>query len=307
LKREVIYILLILLGSCKDKESPTYLDLKGGLIGSDVTIYGNNFDQSPSGNHVFFGNVEAEILGASETIISTEVPTLQLGTYEVTVVTGQRIVSAGYFDILFPINPLALWAYYPLDNTAADLGPIGYNGTEFGDLIYSSDQFDKSLRSAEFDGIDDVIKTAATPDFQYRSLSLRIYPTDIMNPNTQVVISMDDNSLDFGTLRVEITGGVLKLWAGGTTTTYETSDISDNQWYHLVLARDPDNVGYYINGTMAAFGPADGNGNTTNPNDNIIIGAGSSTNSEFFKGKIDEVMVFNRVLSENEILFLNQY
>jgi len=299
--------LMVISPSCKNKDTTPYLDIIGGLIGTQVGIYGSNFDPSSSNNEVYFGNTQAKVISASPNILVTIVPSIPLGTYNVSVVTGQRTLAVGTFQVLFPISPSGLWGYYPLDGSAVDLGPQDFFGTPSGNLQYSTDYYDRVDRSAEFDGLDDVITTAATPDLEVRTISFMIYPTDVENPNTQVILSMDDNALDFGMVRAEITNGVLKLWAGGTLTPYADASIQNNTWYHIVLARDANNVAYYINANQVSFGPASTEGSTTDPNNNLILGAGRTTTSEFFQGKIDEVMIFNRILSDSEIFALELY
>jgi hypothetical protein len=83
--------------------------------------------------------------------------------------------------------------------------------------------------------------------------------------------------------------------------------VQNNTWYHIALARDPTATGYFINGILVVLGEADGEGETVTPNDNLVIGAGPAESAEYFEGIIDEIIVFNRVLSEPEVEFLGEY
>lgn len=71
--------------------------------------------------------------------------------------------------------------------------------------------------------------------------------------------------------------------------------IRPRTWYHVALVRAGTNVRVYVNGELEMSGEADVSGGTE-----VFVG-GSSTNEANFEGKIDEVAVYDRVLSSNEI------
>ncbi|MHC4312577.1 MAG: LamG-like jellyroll fold domain-containing protein, partial [Planctomycetota bacterium] len=82
--------------------------------------------------------------------------------------------------------------------------------------------------------------------------------------------------------------------------------ITANTWYHVAGVREANNVNVYVNGvsgipdsaTLGAISP-----------DNLKIGAtqwGGNPVSDHFNGAIDDVMIFDRALSEEEIWELYQ-
>ena len=303
----VIAILLVILTGCKkDEENPPYLVTLAGLIRYEVSISGANFNPDLSENRVFLSNVEAVVTSAEPNLIKFVVPDLPWGIYEVTLISGEAIYTIGNYTILFPVDPIALGAYYPLNGSAIDLGPLSHRGTEVGDLIYEADRRGEAGLAAGFDGIDDVITTSATLDYEFRTVSFWFNATNVMKTEKQVILSLDDNVLQYGRLRAEIQEGNLKLWAGGLTSTYSLP-VQNDTWYHIALARDATATGYFINGVLVELGEADGDGEIVTPNDNLVIGAGTTEAAEYFEGIIDEIIVFNRVLSEEEIEFLGVY
>ncbi len=214
-----------------------------------------------------------------------------------------------------PVPPLpepidittGLQVYFPFSGNANDVSGNGFDGTVFGNALLATDRKGNENSAYEFDGIDDYINTFSAFDFENRSLSLWINPSAIIgsggsgnNTLTHVAISQDDNALEYGILRVDIDNTELKLWAGGITGTY-TQAISENQWYHLVLIRNLNTTKYYLDGQLVGSGESDGAGSTFNPNGDFIIGAGRSGSNQFFKGKIDELRVYDIVLSEDQI------
>jgi formylglycine-generating enzyme required for sulfatase activity len=85
------------------------------------------------------------------------------------------------------------------------------------------------------------------------------------------------------------------------------SSIEPGRWYHIVAVRDGGWQGIYIDGQLDNSRTC-----TTDPikyqgtydNDSVTIGKSSSKanpSSDFLKGFVDEVMIFNRALSSGEV------
>lgn len=200
-----------------------------------------------------------------------------------------------------------LQAYYPFSGDANDISGNGLNGVIFGDATLTSDRNGSQNSAYEFDGIDDYISTFSTFDFESRSLSLWINPSNINgsggsgnNTLTHVAITQDDIDLQHGILRVDIDNAQLKLWAAGISGTY-TQSISKDNWYHLVLVKNDTMTKYYIDGKFVGSGTSDNLASTFNPNPDFIIGGGRSGSNQFFRGKIDDVRIYNLPLNEIQI------
>jgi hypothetical protein len=82
------------------------------------------------------------------------------------------------------------------------------------------------------------------------------------------------------------------------------SDIWLNTWNHIVLVRDGADASIYLNGTYVD-GATNGSGVAYTATSSLeTVGAGywfSSTLETFFEGKIDQVAMWNRVLTQSEI------
>lgn len=79
-------------------------------------------------------------------------------------------------------------------------------------------------------------------------------------------------------------------WGSGSFT-YEL-----NKWNHLVMVRNTSGTKFYLNGELKLSGSAG-----TIPSGNYFIGSWSSTTSQNYKGKINDVRVYNHCLSTKEI------
>jgi hypothetical protein len=75
-----------------------------------------------------------------------------------------------------------------------------------------------------------------------------------------------------------------------------TTNILDNQWHHVAGTYDKNNLTIYVDGIFEAN--LTENADMINNNINLTIG---SSGSQWFKGSIDEVKIYNRALSAEEI------
>ncbi len=205
-------------------------------------------------------------------------------------------VSFGQMNLDFGLK-----AYYPFSGSADDFSGNQHDAYVSGASL-CADRFGNPSSAYYFDGYNDFINTNSTFDFQERSVSVWVKTLNIVGSNTTtpVAITQDDNMLQSGILRIDFANGNLKLWAGGTTGTY-TTPAQQNVWYHFVLIRSASETIYYINGEEVFRGVPNSVSSTWQPNSDFIIGMGRSLYDQAFKGYIDEVCVYDRVISECEV------
>lgn len=201
---------------------------------------------------------------------------------------------------------LGLQAYYPFSGNANDESGNGHDGTTFGGVTLTADRFGVPGCAYEFDGFNDYINTFSTFNYDHRTVSFWIYPYDLQGSGAyaRVALTQDDDALEYGKIRVDITNGVMNLYAGGKYGKYSTSSVSIKNWYHLVLIRDGDLVKYYVDGDLVLVGDSDPIGSTIHPNDDFVIGAGRYTTTQHFKGKIDDIRIYDRAVNECEVTAL---
>ncbi len=200
-----------------------------------------------------------------------------------------------------------LLLYYKFDGNLDDASGFNHHGIGYGGLQFTTDKKGRENSAFYFDGVDDYIDSDIYFDLDTRTVSIWINPDSVIgsgkkedNTKKHIAISQDDNTLKNGILRIEIDNGILRLFAGGMSGSY-AMQVKEDTWYHLVLVRDKKKTLYYINGELVYTGNSGHNGSTFNPNKTFIIGAGRSTTNQFFKGKIDNVRVYNTALSQDEI------
>lgn len=205
-------------------------------------------------------------------------------------------------EISMPQNGLV--AYYPFNGNAKDESGNSHNGTVYGATL-TTDRHHKANSAYEFNGINNYINTFSTFNYEYRTISFWVNPYDIRKTGLERNIALVQDSYEnsYGSIIVFFGDNSLSMNAGGTVPAnqYYTSNVVENRWYHIVLVRNGAQTLYYINGDLVSTGVSGTVGSTSNPNPFLIFGSGRTTTVNFFSGKIDEIAIYNRALSANEI------
>lgn len=204
-----------------------------------------------------------------------------------------------------------LAAYYPLDGDAQDHSGRGHHGTPFG-VSWVADASKASSRAAHFNG-EAGISIPEFPESETNAFSTVLWvlaqQTNQGKISTQGKLLIKDRAvgdkdspgrqwtlaLDHGIVKSE----VWVLPEGGTNTLcsqYISRDDSRSAWTHLVQTWDGRHLELWIDGervdsTSAVGGLAPGD----SP---VRIGWDQYY---FFKGDIDEVRIYDRALTDDEV------
>jgi gliding motility-associated-like protein len=186
--------------------------------------------------------------------------------------------------------PTCLVADYRLDGNASDSSVFAHNGSVFGGASGAVDRFNNPNGAMYFDGTDDYINTLTTFDIPYRTFSLWINPERSSGGNN--VLVQDDISLTYGAVEFRILNGDLIGNSAGNAA-LALNNINLNGWYHLALVSRPDSGFCYINGVQVLAEAATSNGSISGPYNKMLLGVGRQRNTNFYKGSIDDLMIFN--------------
>ncbi len=162
----------------------------------------------------------------------------------------------------------------------------------------------------EFDGINDDILMSQGWDTLLASsgtvpvsFSYWVY----FDVSTEQTILMDTNDVLHSTLS---SSAYLRAYRHPTTTQH-ASALSTGQWYHVVIthsnvtANAADSVNIYINGALVMAQTNTNSSETFSASTDLYLGSSSYYGSSaFLNGKLDEVYIYNRVLTTNEITVL---
>jgi hypothetical protein len=211
-----------------------------------------------------------------------------------------------------------LIAYYPFNGNASDVSGNSNNGTVNG-AVLSVDKFGHPNCAYSFNGTSDYILLQPESSFKGMnsySVSLWVNPTEIVYNGGEMVYSLGSNvygpvhGLTYQSTETFFAGSYN---VGGTSPNQSYSKsccYNPNTWYHVVVTRNNSSINLYINGTLIAPGPeASTKGQDADyglASAAVLGGRSSLEYRYFFKGIIDEVRIYNRVLTSEEITSLKE-
>jgi len=188
------------------------------------------------------------------------------------------------------------------ENIAHDRSPNHNNGT-----IYGATWIDGKVgRALDYNGIDnyvdfgDILDFASGDEFTLEywaksSVNNRIVIDKGRMASPYIGWSSSWGGIASGKVDFSVRDG-----AGNTVNAISTTTVTTGGWFHIVGVRGKGRVKLYVNGALEAD-EADITGDLSNTL-NLIFGANSKRNvGTWFDGIIDEVRVYNRVLSVDEI------
>lgn len=198
-----------------------------------------------------------------------------------------------------------LQAHYMLDGNAADSSANLNHGTFIGGpQTTAGDRYGNPNGATYFDGVNDYLNTLTTFDYQERTVSYWFYAERTSGINA--ILAHDANSLTYGSFSSAISGGDLEGRAGGVGNIVYGLGIIANVWYHAVLVRTIDSCFYYVNGVQTAKAAANGNGSGFGAYDKLVMASNRMRNANFFKGRIDDVKIYDCALDSTQVDSLHQ-
>ncbi|WP_164905440.1 RCC1 domain-containing protein [Flavobacterium sufflavum] len=199
-----------------------------------------------------------------------------------------------------------LLAYYPFNTNANDASGNGYNGVASG-AVLTTDRYGKTNSAYSFDGISSYIDAtiATIPQNNSPRTISGWFKTNSFNYSE----SNYNTIFNYGNLSTT-QRFALSLYSKGyldfiSSSNFSNNDLGiqnnylDNTWHFITITYDGTKVslfvdGNYVNGKNITL-------NTINKNLRIGKRIDGDTNNEYFKGLIDDIGIWNRVLTTNEI------
>jgi len=224
------------------------------------------------------------------------------------------ISNAGYSQcsnsISDPINN-GLVAFYPFNGNAQDLSLFGNHGTVVGPSL-TTDRFGNMNSAYYFDGINDGIEIPRSTSLEpISAMSACAWVLREANPNVWNPVLSKRYSIPDPYNSYSIDGGsdtnnrwmanICKGTVGSQTSVFSQNPRPLNQWEFIVMTYDGQKLTMYINGVEDNSVPLTGNIGYSSMD--FYIGK-NTVFDQFFKGKIDDVRIYNRALSSCEVKYL---
>ena len=200
-----------------------------------------------------------------------------------------------------------LVAHYTLDNNTFNHAANTDNGTVSGATLTSGRTGDNNT-AYSFDGTNDKITVAynSTLNFSASSsatFSVWVYPQSFASLNG-IFSKYQTSGANGYYLRINDSSGGVRF--GGDASAITVSNLLTlNTWQHLSVTVSGGQAVLYLNGVAVKSGTV--SWSTTSDYFSIGCGycqSGSTDTRRFFQGKLDDLRIYNRALSANEVFDL---
>jgi hypothetical protein len=228
--------------------------------------------------------------------------------HTITVPTGPQSYTANYTVVTNPLPSglAAGWSFNEAAGTSAtDSSGNNNTATLVNGVARTTGNYGGGLT---FDGVNDYLTVPNSPSLDISgtglTLSMWINPQALSGGDSVVLgkfwnATMTSPYYQYG---LELAGGTVPVFyvgtAGGPLLARMGSALSLNQWGHLAVVFDGSQVKFYLNGALVSTVPLQAT--ITARSNPFQLGAFNT--QEFFKGSLDEVRIYNRALTAQEIL-----
>jgi gliding motility-associated-like protein len=215
-----------------------------------------------------------------------------------------------YFYIVIIISAQTTIVEYPFNGNANDLSGNGLNGI-VNNATLTTDRFNQSNNAYYFNGTNASISISYSSLFNFSTssqftISLWLQP-EIANSIGALFVKSPFNSnyvlsnWDYGLYVINnksMSGYANNNFLNGTTTM-----TALGCWYHILVTYNNGIWKLYVNGILEA---QDNSGTKfiTQSSGGISIGKKGDANGDYFKGKIDDIKVYNSALTSTQVYVL---
>ena len=212
-----------------------------------------------------------------------------------------------------PINGLKAW--YPFNGNANDMSGNGNNGTVTGATL-TNDRFGMPNSAYYFNGSSYIVVPPSNSLDLRNNVSVSVWiRADAINfsGGSHQIVFKGDNQNAHDPYYITITNGNVVRFGRYTgsgyisvTADFPTSLINTVNFFHLVGTYDSISGAQkiYLNGVLQTQTSSFTYINYTTSSMQNSIGADQSTNDQFYSGVIDDILIYNRALTQDEIIQL---
>jgi cell division protein FtsB len=215
--------------------------------------------------------------------------------------------------VLFDPNH-GLIAWYPLDGNASDVSGNSRHGTIYG-ATPTEDRHGKKQAAYAFDGIDDYIKINHDKAFNHLPLTISTWFKSLGNPGAAGIVSKYWAAHWNGWQIMDKEGDLVPWYLKslyprnviigkyGENKTFETK-TPIGSWNHALVTFSDKGGFLFLNGKIIDSKKWTGQPSAPTTNQPVMIGRYQGVSNGFFNGCIDDVRIYDRALSEEEVLAL---
>lgn len=230
--------------------------------------------------------------------LSTAVPTAVAAptVVDTTAIVQQVLTPTGITNGL-----IGHWSFDDGTDPTSDNSGYDHDGDLLGDPTFTTTiPAALSGQAIVLDGNGDYIEVqGAESDFDLQDLTIAFWIKTTGFDQYDGLVTKGDQSW-----RVHEADGTgdIEFHANGIGGIRSTQVITDNVWHHFAVTYDGATATIYIDGTLDVSGSR--SGTIEHTDDRVFIGNNSDHWTRYFDGGLDDVRIYNRALSEDEVLQL---
>jgi len=217
------------------------------------------------------------------------------------IVTVIIIGLVGYANFVFASNYKHV-AYYPFNGNAEDASGSGNHAQAHGAVLVK-DRFGNPNQAYRFDGRDDYLALSKPLSLFSGSFTVSMWVQVPSNASGRVGVLLGDYGISKGLgINFEIHNrGQIRLYWSGSADLFGKRDLRDNQWHHIVFIRDKkqDRFEGYVDGAVDIRWK--GKMKDRKAVVSHRIGRDSRAGDTAFEGTIDDIRIYNRIISPKAI------
>ena len=202
-----------------------------------------------------------------------------------------------------------LVAYYPFNGNVNDESGNENHGTVIGATL-TTDKSENTDSAYSFDGISNYISISDNPTINVQTGKSFTISYWAKHNNTNAGVYMISKYM--GAIGVEPSYGLgtgshgnsyswFEFTAGDGMENRGTINLTDMNWHNITTVfKSGESVAIFVDGVLDIVNPTSYVGSIINTND-LTIGCNANL-SRFYNGSIDEIKIYNRALTDSEIL-----
>ena len=203
------------------------------------------------------------------------------------------------------IPTAGLVAFYPFNGNANDESGNSHDGILSGPVL-TFDRCGVANKAYYFDGIDDYINLITNFDYPQRTINLWFYAETIDLISRHIYISDNpDLNNGFSQIKIMITNGLKEIRSSSGINgpiAEAHAIVKENEWHMVTLVADEDSARHYLDGKL--IGSFKNGTNTSMAGYASALLGTSRVFDRFYKGRIDDLRIYDRTLGEDEIMRL---
>lgn len=202
----------------------------------------------------------------------------------------------------FTLTAQTPFASYPLDGNAFDVSG-SWSGVVNGSPDPTTNRFSRASSALVFNGTTDYIDLPSDFDFPERTIIVWFNVSGLPGGNGNTIYGSDHAGIQNGNTYILVynVGGLPTLRLGtGANASFETT-VNLNTWYQAAIVRSPTLAQFYFNGTLVGSQANPTNGSSIDGVSHATIGSDRNHAGKTI-GKIDDVVIYNSILSDTAIL-----